>query len=48
VSYTVVTFATRVLPFHTPVAVAASTLVVAALVNPLLVVANSGSYRMTR
>ena len=31
----VVTFATRVLPFHTPVAVAASTLVVAALFNPL-------------
>jgi hypothetical protein len=31
----VVTFATRVLPFHTPVAVAASTLAVAALFNPL-------------
>jgi hypothetical protein len=31
----VVTFATHVLPFHTPVAVAASTLVVAALFNPL-------------
>ena len=30
-----VTFATRVLPFHTPVAVAASTLAVAALFNPL-------------
>jgi hypothetical protein len=31
----VVTFATRVLPFHTPVAVAASTLAAAALFNPL-------------
>ncbi len=31
----IVTLATRVLPFHTPVAVAASTLVVAALFNPL-------------
>jgi hypothetical protein len=31
----VVTFATRVLSFHTPVAVAASTLAVAALFNPL-------------
>jgi hypothetical protein len=31
----IVTFATRVLPFHTPVAVAASTLAVAALFNPL-------------
>jgi len=30
-----VTFATRVLPFHTPVAVAASTLAVAAMFNPL-------------
>ena len=31
----IVTFATRVLPFHTPVGVAASTLAVAALFNPL-------------
>ena len=31
----IVAFATRVLPFHTPVAVAASTLAVAALFNPL-------------
>jgi hypothetical protein len=31
----IVTFATRVLPFHTPVAVAASTLAVAALFNPV-------------